>query len=84
MRFRKMQAERAFNDRTIYSDSTMERVNLRSFETAGRAEPFLDRIPEPQHHRLLKVRCEECGRKFSTRQDAATCPNCGSGDIDLQ
>jgi len=31
----------------------------------------------------LKVQCQECGKKFSTKQDTPKCPKCGSTDVDL-
>ena len=31
----------------------------------------------------LQVKCQECGKKFSTKQDTPKCPKCGSTDVDL-
>ena len=31
----------------------------------------------------IKVRCLECGKRFTTRSMLPECPKCGGGDIEL-
>lgn len=37
-------------------------------------------MPKP----LIKVQCQECGRKFQTSKDIPECPKCGGVDIDVR
>jgi len=31
----------------------------------------------------VKVQCQECDKKFTTRSPIPTCPKCGGSDVDL-
>jgi Zn finger protein HypA/HybF involved in hydrogenase expression len=32
----------------------------------------------------IKVICEECGKKFTTRSFLPTCPRCGGADVSVR